>query len=195
MSEDTLRRLLDEGASGVEVGPVPLAAIGRRARRRRTSFVAGAAAAVVLSAGVGVGVAQVVAGHHGAGPAAPTKDYRRDEVPVFLPTGPEVLGGAHDLKLTVLTGRLVATHDDRCLVLESGDAVVPVFWPDGYEGLVHDGSGFSLLDGRGEVVAEVGDRVELGGTFLDPASWSGDDLCIPADQKSFLVRQAPTVVD
>ena len=38
------------------------------------------------------------------------------------------------------------------------------------------------------------DTVRLAGSWRAPASWSGDELCIPDDRKVFMVPARPDVV-
>ena len=189
---DTLHDLIRDSADTIPTSVPPIAAITRAGRRRRTRAVALVAAAVVVLGGTAATAVPRLAGDHRAGPAAPTRDYAPDDVPVFLPdSGFEVGVDKHEGHASV-SGELVATQDDRCLVV--GDDQFPVFWPHGYMGETHGDGSFSLLDESGRRVAEVGDTVRLAGSWRAPASWSGDELCIPDDRRTFMVQARPDVV-
>jgi hypothetical protein len=188
---DILHDMMRDSADTIPTSVAPIAAITRAGRRRRTRAVALVAAAVVVLGGTAAAAVPGLAGDHGAGPAAPTLDHPAGDVPVFLPeSGFEV--GVDKLEIHAsVSGELVATQDDRCLVV--GDDQVPVFWPHGYMGETHGDGSFSLLDESGRPVAEVGDTVGLTGRWLEPASWSGDELCIPEDRQVFMVQARPEV--
>ena len=192
MTDTRLQQMMRESAEQIPTSPAPLAAIRRQTRRRRTTVGAGVVGAVLVASVVAVGLPHVL-DDGGPGPASPTRDYSHDEVPVFLPTSAFDVGTDTDSGKTVITGELVATDHDQCLVV--GDDGTPVFWPHGYEGLTHDAHGFSLLDERGHVVAEVGDAVRLRGKWLEPADWGSEyDGCIPDDRRVFWVGARPDVV-
>ena len=189
---DTLHDLMRDSADTIPTSVPPIAAITRAGRRRRTRTVALAAAAVVVLGGTAATAVPRLAADRGAGPAAPTRHYAPDEVPVFLPESAFDVGVDRQVDHASVTGALVATQDDRCLVV--GDDQTPVFWPHGYEGETHGDGSFSLLDEKGRPVAEAGDTVRLTGRWLEPAGWSGDELCIPDDRKVFMVQARPDVV-
>ena len=189
---DTLHDLMRDSAETIPTSVPPIAAITRAGRRRRTRAVALVAAAVVVHGGTAATAVPRLAGDHGAGPAAPTRDHPAGDVPVFLPDSGFEVGVDKQEGHASVSGELVATQDDRCLVV--GDDQVPVFWPHGYMGETHGDGSFSLLDESGRRVAEVGDTVRLAGSWRAPASWSGDELCIPDDRKTFMVQARPDVV-
>jgi hypothetical protein len=202
MTEARLQEMLHESAERITISPPPLAVIARGVRRRRAGAVG--LAAVVLVGGAAVAVPHIAGRGHEVGPAGQAsggtghesaRRYSADEVPVFLPVSGFEVGTDHleGRALTTTTGVLIATNDDQCLVV--GDDETPVFWPYGYEGLTHDDHGFSLLDERGEVVAEVGDTVRLRGIWRPPAHWSGDEECNPEDRRSFMVTARPDVIN
>ncbi|GAA2135857.1 hypothetical protein GCM10009844_01540 [Nocardioides koreensis] len=189
---DILHDLMRDSADAIPTSVAPIAAITRAGRRRRTRAVALVAAAVVVLGGTAAAAVPGLAGDHEAGPAAPTRHYAPDDVPVFLPESAFDVGVDKQEDHASVSGELVATQDDRCLVV--GDDQTPVFWPHGYEGETHGDGSFSLLDEQGSPVAEVGDTVRLTGGWLEPASWSGDERCIPDDRKVFMVQARPEVV-
>ena len=189
---DILHDMMRDSADTIPTSVAPIAAITRAGRRRRTRAVALVAAAVVVLGGTAAAAVPGLAGDHEAGPAAPTRAYPPGDVPVFLPESAFDVGVDEQEDHASVSGELVATQGDRCLVV--GDDQTPVFWPHGYEGETHGDGSFSLLDEKGRPVAEVGDTVRLSGRWLEPASWSGDELCIPDDRKVFMVQARPDVV-
>lgn len=192
MTDTRLHEMMRESAEAIPTSAPPIAAITRAGRRRRTRAVALTAAAVVVLGGTAATAVPRLAGDRGAGPAAPTRSYAPDDVPVFLPNSSFEVGVDSPAEHATVTGGLVATQGNRCLVV--GDDRTPVFWPQGYEGETHGDGSFSLLDDRGRPVAEAGDTVRLTGRWLEPAGWSGDEPCIPDDRRVFMVQARPYVV-
>ena len=193
---DTLHDLMRDSAETIPTSAPPIAAITRAGRRRRTRAVAlaTAAAVVVLSGTAAVAVPLLDEGQRPspAGQGSNPTPSGGGDVPVFLPTSSWEVGVDSPVEHATVTGELVATRDDRCVVV--GDDQTPVFWPQGFEGETHGDGSFALLDEKGRPVAEAGDTVRLTGRWLEPASWSGDELCIPDDRRVFMVQAQPDVV-
>lgn len=194
MSESRLAELMRESADGVPTAPPPLTEItgaGQRAGRTRAAGLACAAAVVVVG---GVAVATSWAGGDRAtGPADPGPTYERGsgDVPVLLDvSGWEVGRDRTPPGAEALVGELQLVNGQRCFVVGEGP---PVFWPEGYEGVVRGDGTVDLVDQDGEVVAHAGDDVRLRGSTEGPASW-GNDVCMPGSTTAFLVQARPEVI-
>ena len=190
---DTLHDLMRESAETIPTSAPPVAAITRAGRRRRTSRVALVAAAVVGLGATGGTVAPHLGGERDVAPAAPTRDYAPDEVPVFLPESAFYVEEDDVIGSDRLEGELRATEDDRCLVV--GDARTLVYWPQGWEGLTRGDGSFELLDQDGVVAATVGDTVRVRGILTEGGvTYSGADVCAGGTDSSFMVT-ALEVID
>lgn len=186
MMQDRLAEMMTETAQGVAVAPAPLEQMVRAGRRRRAGARALAAAAVLAVVGAGAG-AHALLGEPSAAPAPATPGPGWEEgVPVLLDDSPFEVGVDAPRGDDALRGELRATADQRCLVVGAGEN--PVHWPHEWSGRVFDDGRFVLYDEDGAAVAEVGDRVVLGGTLSSPASWSGDQVCDAGVVRVFMVE-------
>ncbi|GAA5148001.1 hypothetical protein GCM10023340_21250 [Nocardioides marinquilinus] len=172
MSHEQLRRMLDESAARVEVGPAPVV----RSRSRVPVVMAVAVTAVAAV----VGGAALLGG--GTGTTEPSQSPAADEpvVTAALLTANRPADGVVVSMQALVSGRLEA--DDRgCVVLADalGTGRTAV-WPYGWSAEV-DGGRLELRDGTGEVVAHEGDMVTASGGYVPLEQQLGEAPCAPAD--------------
>ncbi|NIK61083.1 hypothetical protein [Kribbella shirazensis] len=68
-----------------------------------------------------------------------------------------------------LEGDLVVDEAANCLVVRKAGRHIDVAWPPGFSVAVRDGS-IVLIDSSGQMVAELGDTVVLGGGHVSPSA-------------------------
>jgi len=92
-----------------------------------------------------------------AGCGAPTPELTTIAVPTSPPS---------DHCLDALVGGRVVASERWGIALQDLDGrVSEVLWPNGFRG-VQDGARVALVDGGGQIVAEVGDTIQSGGGFV-----------------------------
>lgn len=149
MSESQVKELLGSAVASPAPDRLDVDAMvrgGVRRRRRRMLGTLAAVAAVLVVVGAVVVTARPSADVPPAGNALP------------LPTSTWQEGGDGMTALLVTTLRLGA---DGCIEAEDG---APIIWPAGYTAERVDGTAV-VKDGGGEVVAQAGQEVSLGGGY------------------------------
>ncbi|MGE3811641.1 MAG: PASTA domain-containing protein [Candidatus Nanopelagicales bacterium] len=171
MSEKQVTELL--GSAVASPGPdrldIDAMVRGGVQRRRRRMLATLAAVAAVL---VVVGAVVVT--------ARPSADVSPASDVLPLPTSAWRPGDDARAAQLVTTLRLEA---DGCITAEDGS---PLIWPAGYTA-ERSGSSAVIKDGGGDVVAEVGQEVALGGGYGNGA----DGQCLSGRGEPYYVEQAP----
>ena len=67
----------------------------------------------------------------------------------------------------LISGRVVTSERWGIALADAVGHVSKAVWPNGFHGVL-DGTRVALVDGAGQVVAEVGDTIESGGGLIGP---------------------------